>query len=126
MDTNEITGEIVDAAIKVHTELGPGLFESVYEEALAYELKKRGLSVNRQVDIPIRYDNIPMGAGFRADLLIENEIIIEIKSVEKLLSVHKKQVLTYLRLMRLKVGILINFNEELLKRGINRLFNNYA
>jgi len=125
MQLNIITGEIVDAAIKVHNELGPGLFESVYEEVLAYELVTRGLFVERQVPISVHYQNLKMEVGFRADLIVEKEVIVEIKSIEHLAAVHKKQVLTYLRLAKLKIGLLINFNEELLKNGITRLFNNF-
>ena len=94
MQLNEITGEIVDAAIKVHSELGPGLFESVYEEVLTYELVTRGLFVERQVSIPVYYQNLKMEVGFGADLLVEKEVIVEIKSIEHLAAVHKKQVLT--------------------------------
>lgn len=125
MQLNIITGEIVDAAIKVHNEPGPGLFESVYEEVLAYELVTRGLFVERQVPISVCYQNLKMEVGFRADLIVEKEVIVEIKSIEHLAAVHKKQVLTYLRLAKLKIGLLINFNEELLKNGITRLFNNF-
>jgi GxxExxY protein len=126
MEINDVTGEIIDASIKVHSTLGPGLFESVYEEVLFYELAKRGLNLQRQVPIPVYYDNLKLEIGFRADLLVENLVIVEIKSIEITAPVHKKQVLTYLRLTNLKIGLLINFNEELLKNGITRLFNNYA
>ena len=107
-----------------YTLLGPGLFESVYEEALTYELSKRGHIIERQVEIPVLYENIKMEVGFRADLIVDREIIVEIKSIETVMAVHKKQVLTYLRLTGLKIGLLINFNEELLKNGITRLINN--
>lgn len=126
MELNNITGQIVDAAIKVHNELGPGLFESVYEEILAYELQKRRLFVERQVPVPVYYDYLKMEVGFRADLIVEKQVIVEIKSIETIAPVHKKQVLTYLRLTGLKIGLLINFNEELLKNGITRLINNYV
>ena len=126
MDVNDITGQIVDAAIKVHNELGPGLFESVYEEILAYELIKRNLFVEKQVPVPVVYESIKMEAGFRADLIVEKRVIVEIKSIEAIAPVHKKQVLTYLRLTGFKIGLLINFNEELLKNGITRLFNNHV
>jgi GxxExxY protein len=122
---NAITGNIIDAAIKVHKVLGPGLFESVYEEVLAYELIKRSMLVERQVAIPVQYEEVKMDVGFRADLLVEKEIIVEIKSIESIRPVHKKQVITYLRLTNHKIGLLINFNEELLKNGITRLFNNH-
>ena len=125
MLTNDLTGEIIEAAIKVHKVLGPGLFESVYEEVLAYELTKRGLGVERQVAIPVHYEEVKMDVGFRADLLIEKEVIVEIKSIEAVKPVHKKQVITYLRLTNNQIGLLINFNEELLKNGITRLYNNH-
>lgn len=125
MLTNDITGEVVDAAIKIHKVLGPGLFESVYKEVMAYELTKRGLFVLRQKAIPVVYEGITMDVGFRADLLVEDEVIVEIKSVEAVQSVYKKQVLTYLRLTNNKIGLLINFNEELLKDGLTRLINNH-
>ena len=125
METNIITGSIINAAIKVHTILGPGLFESVYEEVLTYELYKRGHIIERQVGIPVLYDAIKMDLGFRADLIIDREILVEIKSVESVIAMHKKQVLTYLRLTGLKIGLLINFNEELLKNGMTRLINNH-
>ena len=126
MELNDITGSVINAAIKVHNELGPGLFESVYEEILSYELKKKGHVIEKQVSIPVVYEGIIMETGFRADLLVDREVIVEIKSIELIAPVHKKQVLTYLRLTGLKIGLLINFNEELLKKGIARLFNNYA
>ena len=121
---NDITSEIIDAAIKIHRVLGPGLFESVYEEVMAYELTKKGMIVERQLAIPVHYENIKMDVGFRADLLVDKEVIVEIKSIEAVKPVHKKQVVTYLRLTKNKIGLLINFNEELLKNGITRLFNN--
>jgi len=123
---NEITGQVVDAAIKVHNELGHGLFESVYEEVLSYELTKRGFVIDRQVAIPVFYDQLKMEIGFRADLIVEKQVIVEVKSIETVAPVHKKQVLTYLRLTGFKIGLLINFNEELLKKGITRLFNNHV
>jgi GxxExxY protein len=126
MEINEITGQIVDAAIKVHSKLGPGLFESVYEEVLYYELSKRGLQSKRQVALPVFYDNLKMEVGFRADIMVEEKVLIEITSIETVAPVHKKQLLTYLRLTNLQTGLLINFNEPLLKKGITRLFNNYA
>ncbi len=126
METNDVTAQIIDAAIKVHNQLGPGLFESVYEEVLAFELIKRNLHVERQVPIPVYYDELKMEVGFRADLIVEKQVIVEVKSIETVAPVHKKQVITYLRLSGLKIGLLINFNEELLKNGLTRLFNNYA
>ncbi|HVU07343.1 MAG TPA: GxxExxY protein [Verrucomicrobiae bacterium] len=123
MTENEIATQIVDAAFKIHTRLGPGLLESVYEVVLAYELKKRGLQAIRQTPIPISYDEVRFDEGFRADLVVEGKVIVELKSVEAIAPVHKKQVLTYLRLTNLKLGLLINFGEELIKDGITRIVN---
>ncbi len=123
MNENEIGKIIVDAAVAVHVELGPGLLESVYEVILAYELEKRGLSVNRQVSIPIEYHGIKFDEGFRADILVENKVIIELKSVESVNKAYKKQVLTYLRLTGYKLGYLLNFGEALMKDGISRIIN---
>lgn len=122
---NEITGIIIDEAIKIHSDLGPGLFESVYEEILTYRLGKRNLSVSRQIAVPVFYEGLKMDIGFRADLIVENKVIIEIKSIEALAPVHHKQLLTYLKLTNLTVGLLINFNEALLKNGIKRIVNNF-
>ena len=124
MDINDITSEIISAAIKVHKVMGPGLFESVYEEVLAYELTKRGFKAERQVDVPVYYEDIKMDVGFRVDLFVNNKVIVEIKSVEKIIPLNKKQILNYIRLTGLEVGLLINFNEELLKDGLTRLINN--
>ncbi len=126
MEVNEITGEIIDASIKIHKVLGPGLLESVYEEVLHYELTKRGLLSQRQVSLPVLYEEIKMELGFRLDLLVEETVIVELKSVETVTPFFKKKLLNHLRLANLEVGLLINFNEELLKNGITRLFNNYA
>ena len=126
MELNSITGAIIDESIKIHSDLGPGLLESMYEEVLSYRLLKRGLNVNRQVAIPLFYEGVKMDIGFRADMIINNAVIIEIKSVELLAPVHFKQLLTYLKLTHLTVGLLINFNEELLKKGIKRVVNNYS
>ena len=123
MTENEIAKLIVDAAFKVHTTLGPGLFESVYETALAHELKKRGLQVVRQQPIPVVYDSIQFEEGFRADLIVENLVIVEIKSLEKVIPAHNKQVQTYLRLADKRLGLLINFGEALIKNGIKRVVN---
>lgn len=125
MVLQETTGAIIDASIKIHKALGPGLFESVYEEVLEYELKKQGFVVERQVAIPVRYEGLTMEVGFKADLVVDKEVIVEIKSVEAVKPVFKKQVLTYLRLTGYKIGLLINFNEELVKDGITRLINNH-
>ena len=124
MNENEISKIIVHTAYQIHTHLGPGLLESVYEEILFYELKKQGLYVERQKAIPVFWNELKMELGFRADLIIENKVIIEIKSVENIAPVHPKQLLTYLRLTNLKLGLLINFNEPLIRTGITRIVNN--
>jgi len=124
MHENEISKIIVDCAFRVHNELGPGLLESVYEEALSYEIKKRGLNIERQKGIPVNYDNLKMELGFRADIIVENKVIIELKSIEEIAPVHSKQLLTYLRITGCKLGLLINFNEALIKDGIRRIVNN--
>lgn len=120
---NSITGKIVDAAFHVHKSLGPGLLESVYEVVLAHEIRRRGLYVERQHPVPIEYDDIKLQIGFRADLLVEDRIIVEIKSVEGIAPVHKMQLLTYLRLADKRLGLLINFNVALIKYGIHRVVN---
>jgi GxxExxY protein len=124
MTENELSKSIVNACFQIHTELGPGLFESVYEECLYYELVQQGLQVERQKELPVVYKGIKMEIGFRTDLLVERKVIVEIKSVELIAPVHQKQVLTYLRLTGLKLGLLINFNEALIKDGIQRIVNN--
>jgi GxxExxY protein len=123
MTENEIATTVVDAAFKIHNSLGPGLFESVYEATLEYELQKRGLRVVHQIGLPVQYEGVRLEIGFRVDLIVENKIIVEIKSIEVLAPVHKKQLLTYLRLMDLRLGLLINFNVELIKDGIHRVVN---
>ena len=121
---NEISKTIVNQCIGIHIKLGPGLLESVYEEILYYELIDHGLKVKRQVPIPVIWKNRPMGIGYRADLIIENKVILELKSVEKIAKVNPKQLLTYLRLTDIKLGLLINFGETLMKDGITRVVNN--
>jgi GxxExxY protein len=123
MTENEIAREIVDSAFRVHTRLGPGLLESVYEVCLAHELKARGLAAVRQQPIPVVYDAIRFEEGFRADLIVEDKVIVELKSVERVSPVHKKQLLTYLRLADKRLGLLINFGDELIKDGITRIVN---
>ena len=123
MTENEIATQVVDAAFKVHTALGPGLLESVYEVVLTHELQKRGLRVARQTPIPITYEGISFDEGFRADLIVEEAVIVEIKSIEAVAPVHKKQLLTHLRLTNRKLGLLINFGEALIKNGISRVVN---
>jgi GxxExxY protein len=121
---NEISRIIVDVAYKVHTKLGPGLLESVYEEILYFEFVKLGLKVQRQSGIPVIWDDTKIELGFRADLIVENKVIIELKSVETIAPVHPKQLLTYLKITGIKLGLLINFNEALIKNGITRIVNN--
>ncbi|QEG37647.1 GxxExxY protein [Bythopirellula goksoeyrii] len=123
MHENPISKEIVDAAYRIHTTLGPGLLESVYERVLAYEIEIRGLSLKRQVPVLVEYDGRCFEEGYRLDLLVEEKVIVEIKSIEKIENVHKKQLLTYLRLSNKKLGLLINFNEELIRNGITRIVN---
>ncbi|HED07807.1 MAG TPA: GxxExxY protein [Ignavibacteria bacterium] len=124
MDENELSREIIGAAIKVHKNLGPGLLESAYEECLFYELKKLQLKVEKQKPMPLIYDDVKLDIGYRIDILVENKVVIEIKSVEALNDVHLAQVLTYLKLSNCKLGLLINFNVSLLKNGIKRIVNN--
>ena len=123
MTENEISKIILGAAIAVHKELGPGLLESVYEIVLAYELQQRGLSAERQVPIPIRYKEIIFDEAFRADIVVDKQVIVELKSVEQISEAHKKQVQTYLRLTGCKLGFLLNYGEALMKRGITRVVN---
>jgi GxxExxY protein len=120
---NEVAKQIVDAAFRVHTSLGPGLLESVYEAALAYELNQRGLRTSSQQAIPVIYQGTRIEAGFRADLIVEDQVIVEIKSVEAVAPLHKKQLLTHLRLADKRLGLLINFNVTLIKDGITRIAN---
>jgi len=123
---NEIAREIVDASFHVHSALGPGLLESVYEAILARELTKRGLSVVRQKPVPIHYDDLSFDEGFRADLIVNDLVIIELKSIEQVAPVHKKQLLTYLRLTNKRLGLLINFGSALIKDGIHRIANGHS
>jgi GxxExxY protein len=120
---NEVAKQIVDAAYRIHTELGPGLLESVYEVVLAHELETRGLRTVRQQEVPIVYRGTQIEMGFRADIIVEDKVIVEIKSVEAVALVHKKQLLTYLRLADKRLGLLINFNLALIKDGITRIAN---
>ena len=124
MTENEIATTVVDAAYTIHTRLGPGLLESVYETTLAYELIKRGLTVRRQQAMPVVYESVRMDIGFRADLIVADKVIVEIKSIEAVSPVHRKQLLTYLRLTDKRLGLLINFNVELIKGGLTRVVNN--
>ena len=117
---NTVSGQILDAAIEVHRNLGPGLLESVYEVCLEKELLERGLSVERQINLPVYYKGTKLDTSFRLDMLVENDIIIELKTVEKTLPVHEAQILSYMKLANKKLGLLINFNEALLKNGFHR------
>lgn len=123
MEINRVSGIVVDSAMKVHSALGPGLLESAYEGCLIRELRKRGLRVESQVPIAVRYDGETLDVGYRADLLVEGVVLVELKSVEAVLPVHKAQLLSYLRLSRKEVGLLINFNVEHLRDGIKRVIN---
>ena len=124
MNEDEIGAHVVDAAINIHRKLGPGLLESVYEVVLAKELDKRGLKVERQVPIAIKYDGLLFKEGFRADIIVQRMVIIELKCVRKLTNAYKKQLLTYLRLSNMRLGYLLNFSEALMKHGIIRIVNN--
>ncbi len=123
MNENEISKTVIDCAIKIHKILGPGLLESVYRDVLAFELNKTGLSVEIEKDIPVIYKNLKFDKGFRADIIVENKVLLELKSVKKLQDIHYKQTLTYLRLIGFKLGLIINFNHILLKDGIKRIIN---
>ena len=124
-EINERTGQVVDAAMKVHTFLGPGLLESSYEACLAHELNRRGMAISTQYPIDLIYEGLKLEVGYRADLLVENAIIVEIKAIEKILPVHEAQLISYLRLTGFKVGLLINFHEERLRDGIRRRVNRF-
>ena len=126
MTENQIAAVIVDAALRIHRTLGPGLLESVYQAALNYELQKRGLQIDQQVGLPVHYEEVKLELGFRVDLVVNEKVVIEIKSIEAFAPVHRKQLLTYLRLMDLRLGLLINFNVELIKDGIQRVVNQLA
>ncbi len=125
MNIDQITGSIVDAAFRVHTALGPGLLESVYERCLRHELIKRGLRVESQIWLPVIYDQMVIEGGYRIDLLVEDQVIVELKVSEQLLQLHKAQLLSYLKLADKRVGLLINFNVIHLREGIKRLVNRY-
>lgn len=124
MEINELTGIVLDACIKIHTGIGPGCFEKVYEEMLNYEMAKRNINVERQVLMPINFEGLHIDDAYRMDLLLEKKLVIEIKSLERLAPVHFKQVMTYLKLSGLKNGLLLNFNVEWMKDGFHRVFNN--
>ena len=126
MTENEIGKIVVDAAIAVHRKLGPGLLETVYEVVLAHELQRRGLQVERQVPVRIKYEGVTFDEGFRADMIVEDKVILELKSVEHTTAAHRKQIQTYLRLTERKLGFLLNFGEALMKDGISRAVNGLA
>ncbi|HVZ63563.1 MAG TPA: GxxExxY protein [Lacunisphaera sp.] len=121
MEFDPLSNQVIGCALEVHRTLGPGLLESVYEQALAYELITQGLKVQTQLPVPVAYKEVKLDCGFRLDLLVGDELVVELKSVEKLLPLHDAQLLTYLKLIGLRVGLLINFNVPLLKQGIKRL-----
>ena len=123
MDENAIGTIVVDYAVKLHKSLGPGLLETVYEAVLAKQLEKAGLSVQRQVSVPIKFEGLVFDEGFRADIIVNDLVILELKSIEKVHPVHKKQVLTYLKLTNRKLGYLLNFGDELMKNGLTRIIN---
>ena len=123
MNENEIAKIIVDTAFRIHTRLGPGLLESAYQAIMVYELQNRGLQVEAEISMPIHYDGITLDVGYRADIVVERLVIIELKSVEKIAEVHKKQLLTYLRLADMRLGLLVNFGAPLIKDGISRIVN---
>jgi GxxExxY protein len=122
-ELDDITGEIVDAAVKIHKGLGPGLLESVYESVLAKSLEKRGLKIERQKPVSFVFDEVRFDEGFRVDLLVDERVVVELKSVEKIAPVHSKQLLTYIRLMKLPIGLLINFGAATMKEGLHRIVN---
>ena len=123
MTENELSTIVVDVAFQIHKELGPGLLESVYQKVMAHELRKRGLTVKEEVPLPVIWDDVKMEIGFRVDLFVNQKLIIELKSAERVAPVHKKTLLTYLRLADCKLGLLMNFGEELMKTGITRVVN---
>lgn len=126
MEDKEITGKIIGSVIKIHKKIGPGVLENVYKECLFHELKKAGLKVQKEVTLPINYDDLHLEYGYRIDILVEDRIILELKTVEYLNDKHLAQILTYLRLSENKLGLLINFNEPLIKNGIKRVVNHYC
>jgi GxxExxY protein len=126
MNHNDITAAIIDTSIDIHRKLGPGLLESVYRKILAYELRKRGFEVVEEMPIPVDWEGVRLDLGFRADLMVNNRVIVELKSCEAIHPVYKKQLLTHLKITKKQVGLLINFGEELLKDGVHRIVNNFT
>jgi GxxExxY protein len=125
MREDEITSKVIGAAIEVHKVLGPGLLESAYEECLCYELSQIGLSFERQVDLPVIYKGVHLDCGYRMDLVVENSVIVEIKAVEQIIKIHEAQLLSYLKLYKKAVGLLLNFHSPILKSGLKRIVNNF-
>jgi len=125
MDVNDLTGKIIGAAITVHKQLGPGLLESVYEECLCYELGLRNIAYERQKPIPIQYKEVKLDCGYKLDVLVEGTIILELKSCERIEDIHRAQILTYLKLTELKVGLILNFNVAIMKNGVVRVVNDF-
>ena len=125
MDDEAIGTQVVDCAIRVHTALGAGLLESAYESCLAHELAKHGLEVRKQVPMPVLYDNTQMDVGYRIDMLVNDRAVVELKAVEKLMPLHTAQLLTYLKLSKLRLGFLLNFNVEHMRNGVKRVVNGY-
>jgi GxxExxY protein len=123
MELNQVSGSIVESAMKIHSALGPGLLESAYESCLLHELRKKGIKVTSQLTLPIFYDGVNIDAGYRIDLMVEDRIIVELKAVEKIMPIHEAQLLSYLKLSKKNLGLLINFNVVHLKDGIKRLAN---
>lgn len=126
MEINEITCAVLDTAIEIHPRLGPGLLETVYRKILAHELRRRGFHVEEELPIPVEWDGARVELGFRADIVVNSAVIVETKSIESILPVHKKQLLTHLKIMGLQVGLLINFGETLLKNGTHRIVDNFV
>jgi GxxExxY protein len=121
VEFDELSNKVLGCAIEVHRELGPGLLESTYEQCLAYELNRAGVPFKLQVELPVEYKKIRLDCGYRIDLLADERLIVELKSVDQLLKIHEAQILTYMKLSRVKVGLLINFNVDVLRRGVRRL-----
>ena len=126
MEINDITGAIIDASMKIHTALGPGLLEHVYRKCLAHELRKRGLGVQEEIPLPVVYDGVEIDLAYRIDLMVENAVVVELKSVERMIPLHKAQLLSYLKLSGKQVGLLINFNSVHLRDGIVRVVNQFS
>jgi GxxExxY protein len=122
---NQVSGTVIDCALKVHTALGPGILESVYETCLTHELRKAGLNVRTQVSVPVIYDGLKLESGLRLDLLVEEAVIVEVKAIEKLAPIHTAQLLSYLKLMNLRLGLLLNFNVVHMREGWKRVVNNF-